>query len=450
MFKTIVTPCGEVKGKIEDGILKFKGIRYATSKRWDYPVLVKKWDGVLEAFEYGHCCYQKRAIVDESIDESFYYKEYRKGLSYTYSEDCLFLNVFTPEEATKDSKLPVVVYIHGGSFRSCSANELCFMDPVWPKKGVVGVTINYRLGLLGFGCFQGGIDESGHTGNYGLADQICALEWIKENIEAFGGDSSNITIMGQSAGAMSVQHLILSPLAEPYFHKSVMISGGGVHKLMTLQPSTSKMHLFEKLYEATGCKTFEELRNYDVVDLFKKYYDLCDNTKGMGMIGTPYIDGKVLVANQYERLDKISNKPCLIGTTSDDIIPNILFSMGRKWCLIQDKKNYDPSYLWMFNRRLPGDESGAFHCADMWYWFGTLNNAWRPFTKEDYELSDIMISYLCNFAKNGNPNAEGLVSWLPITKKQRKPIVFDVNKVEMKNVNEVQLFFKMFKRPVGF
>ena len=98
MYKNIVTPCGEVRGIIEEGIAKFKGIRYATSKRWAYPVLVKKWDGILNAFEYGDCCYQRRAIFDEEIQDSFYFREYRKGLKYTYSEDCLYLNVFTPEE----------------------------------------------------------------------------------------------------------------------------------------------------------------------------------------------------------------------------------------------------------------------------------------------------------------------------------------------------------------
>lgn len=450
MYKIVVTPCGEIKGRIEEGIAKFKGIRYATSKRWSYPILVKKWDGVLEAFEYGNCCYQRRAIFDEEKENSFYYREYRKGLSYSYSEDCLFLNVFTPEYSTKESKLPVIVYIHGGSFRSCSANELCFMDPIWPKKDVIAVTINYRLGLLGFGCFQGGIEEEGFTGNYGLADQICALEWIKENIESFGGDSSNVTIMGQSAGAMSVQALCFSPLAEPLFHKAVMISGGGIHKLMSLKPSLSKMPLFEKLYQATGCKNFEELRNYDVVDLFKKYYQLCESNKGMGMIGIPYIDGRILIDNQFNMLNKISNKPYLIGTTSDDIMPLILYSMAKKWCLLQDKKEFAPSYLWMFNRKLPGDDSGSFHCADMWYWFGTLGNAWRKFAKEDFELSDVMISYLCNFAKSGNPNKEGLTEWLPISRKQKLPINFDINKVEMKKVDTLSLFFKMFKRPVGF
>jgi para-nitrobenzyl esterase len=450
MYKNVVTPCGEVRGIIEGDIVKFKGIRYATSKRWAYPTLVRNWDGVLDAFDYRECCYQNRAINDESLNPTFYYKEYREGINYTYSEDCLFLNIFTPKAAKENDKLPVIVYIHGGSFRSCSANEKCFMDPVWPKKGVIGVTINYRLGLLGFGCFKDAEEESGHTGNYGLADQITALEWIKENIESFGGDKNNVTIMGQSAGAMSVQALCFSPMSENLFHKAVMISGGGIHKLMTLRPSSSKMSLFEKLYEATGCKNFEELRNYDVVELHKKYYELCKTTKGMGMIGIPYIDGKYLVDSQYNMLNNLRNIPYLIGTTSEDIMPYILFRMSKQWCLLQDKNNFVPSYLWMFERRLPGDNSGAFHCADMWYWFGTLDNSWRKFTKEDYILSDIMISYLCNFSKNGNPNDINLPYWKEISKNQKHPLHFNVDKVEMKKVNELTLFLKMFSRPVGF
>ena len=104
----------------------------------------------------------------------------------------------------------------------------------------------------------------------------------------------------------------------------------------------------------------------------------------------------------------------------------------------------------MFNRRLPGDESGAFHCADMNYWFGTLNNSWRPFTKEDYILSDKMTSYLCNFARNGNPNSEDLVNWEPISRKQKNPLILNDKKIEMNKVDKFELFKKMFKRPVGF
>ena len=450
MFKIIDTPCGKVKGIIEDDILKFKGIRYATSERWKYPTLVTKWEGVLDALTYGDCCYQERAFKDESIDNSFYYREYREGLKYSYSEDCLYLNVFTPSDFSNDSKLPVIVYIHGGSFRSCSANEKCFMDPIWPKKGVIGVTINYRLGLLGFGCLEGAKEESGYCGNYGLADQITALKWVKNNIASFGGDPYNIIIMGQSAGAMSVQALCFSPESEGLFHKAVMVSGGGINRLTTLQPYTSKIKQFSRLYEETGCKNIEELRNYDVTKLFESYYKLIKENKDMGMIAIPYIDGKYLVSSQYKMLDKLRNIPYLIGTTSEDLMPYILFSMSKKWCLLQNKKNFVPSYLWMFNRALPGDDSKAFHCADMWYWFGTLSSSWRPFEDEDYKLMDNMVTYLCEFARNGNPNSSYLPNWEPVSKKNKKAMILNTQELKMAKVNEFKLFLQMFKRPVGF
>ena len=450
MYKLVNTPCGQVKGIIEDNIAKFKGIRYAKAERWKYPTLVTKWEGILEAFNYGPSCYQKRAFVDEAIEKPFYYKEYREGLKYTYSEDCLMLNIFTPSDFTEDSNLPVIVYIHGGSFRSCSADEKCFMDPIWPKKGVIGVTINYRLGLLGFGCLKELEEESGHTGNYGLADQIMALRWVKENIASFGGNPNNVTIMGQSAGAMSVTALCFSPESEGLYHKAVMVSGGGNNRLLTLKPASSTFHLFGKLFEETGCTTIEELRNYEVSKLFESYYKILSENKNMGMIAIPYIDGKYLVDNQYRMIDKLRNTPYLIGTTSEDIIPGILFSMSKKWCLIQDKKGYEPSYLWMFDRQLPGDNSGAFHCADMWYWFGTLKNSWRPFEEKDYILMDNMVTYLCEFAKKGNPNNDTLPLWKPVSKKYTKAMILGEGNLRMEKVNELKLFWKLFKRPVGF
>lgn len=450
MYKTINTPCGQIRGKNKDNITSYLGIRYAKAERWKYPTLVTKWEGVLDAFNYGASCYQERAFKDEAISNSFYYQEYRKGIKYSYSEDCLFLNVFTPSDSTEKSNLPVIVYIHGGSFRSCSADEKCFLDPIWPKKGVIGVTINYRLGLLGFGCFKGAEEESNHTGNYGLADQITALRWVHENIASFGGDPNNVTIMGQSAGAMSVTALCYSPESEGLFHKAVMISGGGINRLTTLSKSSSKMHLFEKLYQETGCKNIQELRDYDVTKLFESYYKLIKENKNMGMIAIPYIDGKYLVDTQYNLLDKLRNIPYLIGTTSEDIMPYILFSMSKKWCLIHDKKKFVPSYLWMFDRQLPGDKSGAFHCADMWYWFGSLDKSWRPFEEKDYQLMEDMTTYLCEFAKKGNPNNEKLPYWGPLNKKNQKAMILGEGDLRMEKVNETKLFFKMFKRPIGF
>ena len=170
----ISTPCGDVRGcsgRVA-GTVAYKGIRYATAGRWEYPKQVTSWDGIYDATAYGSCSYQPRAFYDEEKNEKkyFYYNEFRKGETYTYSEDCLFLNVFTPENVQPDAKLPVLVYIHGGGFTGGCGHEKHFDGPVWPTKGMIGVTINYRLGPMGFVCLPQLEEEAGHTGNYGLYD----------------------------------------------------------------------------------------------------------------------------------------------------------------------------------------------------------------------------------------------------------------------------------------
>ena len=240
MEKIISTPCGEIRGTDcrLPGVVAFKGLRYATAGRWEYPRLVESWEGVYDATSYGNCSYQPRAFYNEgeNLKKAFYYNEFRKGESYTYSEDCLFLNIWVPEDATPDSRLPVLFYIHGGGFVGGCGHEKHFDDPVWPTKGVIGVTINYRLGPMGFLCLPELEEEAGHTGNHVLFDQICALEWVNKNISAFGGDSSKITIMGQSAGAMSVQQICTSPLSEGMFRGAIMSSGCGLGAMMMSTP----------------------------------------------------------------------------------------------------------------------------------------------------------------------------------------------------------------------
>ena len=226
MNTVISTKCGEIKGTASDGIISFKGIRYAAAERWAYPVMTEKWDGVYDATAYGNCSYQPRAFYNE--EENFYYNEFRKGETYTYDEDCLFLNIWTPESASETSKLPVLVYIHGGGFTGGCGHEKHFDGPVWPDKGVIGVTLNYRLGLMGFVCLPQLEEEAGHTGNYGLYDQMTAIKWVKDNIASFGGDPDNITIMGQSAGGASVQLQCQSPLTDGLFQRAVMSSGCGM------------------------------------------------------------------------------------------------------------------------------------------------------------------------------------------------------------------------------
>ena len=405
----VKSPCGEIRGVATkyDGVVAYKGIRYATAGRFEYPTEVTSWEGVYDATEYGACAYQPRAFYNEEEMKKkvFYYNEFRKGETYKYSEDCLFLNIFAPEKS--DGGLSVIVYIHGGGFTGGCAHEKHFDEPVWPKAGVIGVTINYRLGPLGFATLPELMEEAGRTGNYGLYDQLTAISWVRHNIAAFGGDPDNITIMGQSAGAMSVQQLCLSPLARGSFHKAVMCSGGGISRILAAASPEKHYDFWKSIMEKCGASTLEEFREVPVEELFRVWQE----NKKMSMGGgcSPCIDGALVVDAGHRVLARGEQHhiPYLIGTTSHDVIPPILFSMAKKWCKAQST----PAYLWFFERNLPGDDHGAWHSADLWYWFGTLDNCWRPFGERDRRLSCEMVDRLCAFAKSGEPNTPEYVEW---------------------------------------
>ena len=408
------TPCGPVKGcpgRVA-GSVAYKGIRYATAGRWEYPKQVTAWEGTYDATRYGNCSYQPRAFYDEELNQKkyFYYNEFRKGESYTYDEDCLFLNIFTPDNAKEGDKLPVLFYIHGGGFTGGCGHEKHFDGPVWPNHGVIGVTINYRLGPMGFVTLPELKEEAGFTGNYGLFDQLTAMQWVKDNIAAFGGDSENITIMGQSAGAMSVQQHVLSPLSKGLFQKAVMSSGGGVSKMMSAPDAEKHYAFWQAVMKNAGCATLEAFRAVSPEKLFEAWNQTKKEVKGGFQATSPCIDGRLVVDTGVNIVAKGAqhNIPYMAGSNSHDLMPPILYAMGKNWC----KNQLKPSYCWFFDRKLPGDDNGAWHSADLWYWFGTLSNGWRPFTEKDQELSDLMVNYLCNFAKKGNPNGGGNPEWV--------------------------------------
>ena len=415
----IKTPCGQLRGCVGriPGTVAYKGIRYATAGRWEYPQQVKHWEGIYDATQYGHCAYQPRAFYNEEDmpEKAFYYNEFRKGETYTYSEDCLFLNVFTPEEAKEGDKLPVLVYIHGGGFNGGCGHEKHFDGPVWPAKGVIGVTLNYRLGPLGFACLPELKQEAGKTGNYGLYDQHTAIAWVKDNIASFGGDPENITIMGQSAGGMSVQQHCLSPKSQGLFHKAVMSSGGGVSKLMSAGGPEKNYDFWHAVMERCGCADLESFRALDVETLYAQFQKAKKEVKGGAMAISPVLDGEMVVGTGVDILKAKQHMqiPYMAGSTSEDVMPPIIYQMAKDWCAAQEK----PSYAWFFDRRLPGDDNGAWHSSDLWYWFGTLENCWRPMEQKDYDLSNQMVNYLTNFCKYGDPNGAGLTAWIPGGKK---------------------------------
>ncbi len=430
------TPCGPVQGGAYAHGVAYKGIRYATAGRWEYPKEVTAWEGTYDATAYGACSYQSRAFYDEEYNEKkyFYYKEFRKGETYEYSEDCLFLNIFTPENAKEGDKLPVLFYIHGGGFTGGCGHEKHFDGPVWPQQGIIGVTVNYRLGPLGFATLPELKEEAGFTGNYGLYDQLEAMKWVRRNIAAFGGDPENVTIMGQSAGAMSVQQHCMSPLSDGLFHRAVLSSGGGVSKLLSAAGPEKSYDFWHALMEKTGCADLAAFRALPAAELFAAWNELKKTTKGGGCF--PCLDGRLVVGTGDAILKENRQKPIhyMMGSTSEDMMPPILLSMVKKWCEAQAQD----SFVWFFDRQLPGDDCGAWHSSDLWYWFGTLDHCWRPLTDKDRALSDQMVGYLANFCRSGDPNGAGLPKWAP-AKGQKEVLRLGENPTGMAKVSTLKL-----------
>ena len=402
------TPCGPVQGTPAraPGVTAYKGIRYATAGRWQYPAPVTRWEGTYDATRFGPCAIQENAFRPEGQSERspFYYHEFREGLAYTYDEDCLFLNIWAPDGVRN---APVIVYIHGGAFLSGSGWDKVFDEPAWPRQGAVAVTLNYRLGVLGYACLPELAAEAGHTGNYGLYDQLCALQWVHDNIAAFGGDPGNVTLMGQSAGARSVQMLCSTAATRGLIHRAVMSSGGGDPSVL-FQGShrmADKYDFWTRWRQAAGAADLAALRALPAKTLLDAL-DQCVGREGFGAVMDAL--GPVRDNALFPEGGPTLAIPYMAGGNSEDMRPE-LAADALAWC----RKQPVPGYAWYFCRQLPGDGKGAWHSADLWYWFGALDRCWRPFTEEDRRLSARMVHYLVNFARTGDPNSPGLPAWEP-------------------------------------
>ena len=407
------------------GVYVYKGIPYAAPPvrdlRWKSPQPVIPWDGVKVADTYGPV-----AMQSPRQPGSFYHKEFFTDDGHKNSEDCLYLNIYTTAPGKTKAALPVAMYIYGGAFASGYSYEKQFLGgEEWATHGVILVTINYRLNIFGFLAHPELSSESPKrvSGNYGILDQIAALQWVKNNIQQFGGDPNNITIFGQSAGAMSVQSLVTSPLSKDLMQKAIMQSGGGVSDRSLLGGTQLKdaEKIGKEIMDLGGYNNLEAMRAVSA-DSILALTNLARKKRIGGMMG-PVIDGYVLSSNFSEaaRNNKIADIPYIIGYNKDDMA--VMTTGLGQFCKLREE-NDGKAFAYEFIRELPGDTAGAFHSAELWYVFHTLGNCWRPFTEGDNVLSNYMVDTWTNFVKFGDPNGKNKEIWKPYTKENQQFMIF--------------------------
>ena len=411
------------------GVTVFRGIPYAAPPvgdlRWKRPQPVVKWKGVKVTDKFSNICWQPGNSVGTFYGNEFYWKE-----NTVQSEDCLYLNVWTPASAVgnQTSKLPVAFWVHGGAYFNGYGHEITMDGDAWAKRDVILVTINYRLGIFGFLAHPDLSAENpdGTSGNYGTYDQVAALKWVHDNIAQFGGDPDNITVFGQSAGAASIKNLVSSPLSKGLIRNAIIQSGGGIGSFGSSDSG-------QKQAEATG-KAFMDKFGYNSLKAMRTVpaERLLEIFKAEGMnLFRPHIDG-ILLTESFDdaaRNQHLADANYMIGCTLDDIRP-----MGKQideFCFLRDSLDHRPAYQYLFARKLPGTHDGAFHSAELWYMFHTLDRSWRPMTEADYRLADEMMDCWTNFVKYGNPNGWFCESWLPFTLANPYVKIFNVKQAQM-------------------
>jgi para-nitrobenzyl esterase len=453
----VKTPAGAVSGLSEGGLNAFKGIPYAAppvgEARWKPPAPLAPWSGVKQANDFGAACIQP-------VSRGNIYASDIGALS----EDCLTLNVWTPANA---KKAPVFVWIHGGALRTGSSKESLYEGARLAREGLVVVSINYRLGVLGYFAHPELSAESktGVSGNYGLLDQIEALRWIKRNIASFGGDPDNVTIAGESAGGLSVMYLLASPQAKNLYAKAVAQSA-----YMISTPELKQNHHGEIAAEATGTRIAAALKASSITDLRAMDAAKLDATAGAaGFAPFGVVDGQVLTRQLVDTFDRgeQARVPLMAGFNSGEIrsltmlapplpksaedyervirerygdlagdflkvypagnMQETMFAVSRDalygWTAERLAKKQAaagaPSYLYLFDHSYPTAEEAklhAHHASELPYMFGNLTRTpplWPtiPATSAETTLSNQMVSYWASFAKTGKPVAAGAPDW---------------------------------------
>ncbi len=460
LLETVTTQNGKVAGEINDDstVVAFKGIPYAAPPvgdlRWKDPQPVKNWEGVKECKTFSASAMQRTPAPFSMWTSEFI------APAKPLSEDCLYLNVWTGATSAKDS-LPVIVFIHGGAFTSGSGSVPIYDGTNMAKKGVIFVTINYRVGIFGFFSYPELSKESPHhsSGNYGLLDQIAALKWVKNNIGAFGGNPNNVTIAGQSAGAFSVNYLVASPLAKGLFSRAIAESGGAILPTggLTNDNNLSQAEKAgEEVAKSLNVNSLEELRKIPAEELLKvrtmtspiidgyvlptDMYTIFSEGKQNDVpvltgwnaqeasFGGPPMDAAKFIQNAKETYgDQASEFLKLFPATNDSVARQSQQDLGilkmfglqaYEWMRLQDENGTSNVYMYHFTRDVPHGEGqqdyGAFHTGEVPYAYDNLQmSKVRPWQQVDYDLENTMSSYWVNFAREGDPNGDGLPEWTP-------------------------------------
>lgn len=447
------TQAGKVKGigNADRTVTSFKGIPFAAPPvgdlRWREPQPVKPWLGVLTCDQFSASPMQNKPAPFAMWTEEFI------APPEPLSEDCLYLNVWTPAKSTKE-KLPVLMWIYGGGFVSGSSACAVYDGEALAKQGIIFVSINYRVGVFGFFSHPDLTKESGRnaSGNYALMDQLAALKWIKENIAAFGGDPDKVTIAGQSAGSFSVQALVASPLSKGLFRGAIAHSGASMGRFSKKLSDAEKTGL--ELSKKVNTTSIAALRKLSADSLLKlagtlPYGSFAPVVDGyvlpndMGSIfknkkhndvaliagwvtGDAALTGQPKSAQQFQqwasetyRANKDQFLKVFPATTDEQAtqsqvkLGNLNFAgyADHVWAL----HNTSSSYLYQFSY-VPTDKPGfpnygAFHTSDVPFALHTLLKWNRPWKETDYAVEQAMSTYWVNFVKTGNPNRKGLPEW---------------------------------------
>jgi para-nitrobenzyl esterase len=412
--QTVTIADGALRGVAQDGVVAFKGIPFAQPPvgelRWRAPQPVQRWQGVRDASRYGHDCMQLPFPSDAA------------PLGTPPAEDCLYINVWKPEGA--GAKLPVMLWIYGGGFVNGGSSPPTYSGAALARQGIMVVSFNYRLGRFGtfaHPALTKADADKGLLANYGYLDQIAALRWVKANIAAFDGDPANVTIIGESAGGMSVHALLTSPMAQGLFQKAVIQSGG------PMPMGDATLTGAERLGAAFGEKKGIGANDPDALGKLRALPadGVVDGLNlaalfagGPPTHSSPIADGRIAVDSLAAyRAGRFAKVPVMIGATSDDIGgPSGPMVAGARDMAGQFATQGAPTYHYRFSYVAESLRTtatkGAAHASEIPYFFDTVPIKYGDaVTARDKEMGRIASAYLVNFVKTGDPNGNGLPVW---------------------------------------